>query len=131
MIGRVTGGIATSLLFSVFESWLVCEHAMRRNFPPKLLSYTFSLMFALNYIVAIMAGLVAEPLVDAFPLHNTGVGMVYVGGSTIAFDMAICILLVGGAFVSHSWTENFGQEADGFLSSLKSLRNGVTLVCTN
>lgn len=26
MIGRVLGGIATSLLFSAFESWLVAEH---------------------------------------------------------------------------------------------------------
>lgn len=25
MLGRVTGGIATSLLFSAFESWMVCE----------------------------------------------------------------------------------------------------------
>ena len=27
MCGRVMGGIATSILFSAFESWLVCEHA--------------------------------------------------------------------------------------------------------
>ncbi len=27
MFGRVLGGIATSLLFSVFDSWLVAEHA--------------------------------------------------------------------------------------------------------
>lgn len=26
MLGRVLGGIATSLLFSAFESWLVAEH---------------------------------------------------------------------------------------------------------
>lgn len=26
MLGRVLGGIATSLLFSSFESWLVAEH---------------------------------------------------------------------------------------------------------
>ena len=25
MLGRVTGGIATSLLFSAFDSWMVCE----------------------------------------------------------------------------------------------------------
>ena len=29
MLGRVLGGIATSLLFSVFDSWLVAEHAAR------------------------------------------------------------------------------------------------------
>ena len=32
MIGRVLGGIATSLLFSAFESWLVAEHNKVRHF---------------------------------------------------------------------------------------------------
>lgn len=27
MIGRLLGGIATSLLFSVFEAWLIGAHA--------------------------------------------------------------------------------------------------------
>lgn len=31
MIGRILGGIATSLLFSAFESWLVAEHNKVRN----------------------------------------------------------------------------------------------------
>jgi predicted MFS family arabinose efflux permease len=26
MVGRILGGISTSLLFSVFESWMVSEH---------------------------------------------------------------------------------------------------------
>lgn len=26
MVGRILGGIATSLLFSAFESWLIAEH---------------------------------------------------------------------------------------------------------
>jgi hypothetical protein len=29
MVGRVLGGIATSLLYSAFESWLVAEHFKR------------------------------------------------------------------------------------------------------
>lgn len=31
MMGRVLGGIATSLLFSAFESWLVAEHIKVRH----------------------------------------------------------------------------------------------------
>lgn len=31
MIGRILGGIATSLLFSAFESWLVAEHNKVRD----------------------------------------------------------------------------------------------------
>ena len=26
LVGRVAGGMATSILFSAFESWVVCEH---------------------------------------------------------------------------------------------------------
>merc|ERR1719261_1396146 len=33
MFGRITGGIATSLLFSAFESWFVSEHVNRHRFP--------------------------------------------------------------------------------------------------
>lgn len=41
MVGRVLGGIATSLLFSAFESWVVGEH-LNRGFDPKWLGETFS-----------------------------------------------------------------------------------------
>jgi len=30
-VGRILGGIATSLLFSAFESWLVAEHNKVRH----------------------------------------------------------------------------------------------------
>ncbi|KAI4330973.1 hypothetical protein MLD38_029209 [Melastoma candidum] len=40
MLGRVLGGIATSLLFSAFESWLVAEHN-KRGFEQQWLSITF------------------------------------------------------------------------------------------
>ena len=33
MLGRFFGGIATSLLFSAFESWLVSEHMSVRTNP--------------------------------------------------------------------------------------------------
>lgn len=32
MLGRILGGIATSLLFSAFESWLVAEHNKVKDF---------------------------------------------------------------------------------------------------
>ncbi len=35
-LGRLLGGVATSLLFSAFESWLVAEHT-KRGFPEQLL----------------------------------------------------------------------------------------------
>lgn len=45
MIGRILGGIATSLLFSAFESWLVAEHNKviycSFNFFPQLVEVCF------------------------------------------------------------------------------------------
>jgi hypothetical protein len=41
MLGRVFGGIATSLLFSAFESWLVAEH-FKRGFDGAWLGPIFS-----------------------------------------------------------------------------------------
>ena len=40
--GRFLCGIATSLLFSTFEAWMVSEHTAR-GFDPALLSDTFGL----------------------------------------------------------------------------------------
>ena len=41
MLGRILGGIATSLLFSAFESWVVAEH-FSRGFEEKWIGDTFS-----------------------------------------------------------------------------------------
>lgn len=35
MVGRVLGGVATSLLFTAFESWLVSEHMKARPARPR------------------------------------------------------------------------------------------------
>ena len=42
MVGRLLAGVATSLLFSVFESWLVTEHNARK-YSEESLSRTFAL----------------------------------------------------------------------------------------
>lgn len=59
LIGRVLGGMSTSLLFTCFESWMVSEHR-KRGFDDELLASTFSLASAGNGIVAILAGFVAQ-----------------------------------------------------------------------
>ena len=59
MIGRILGGISTSLLFSAFESWMVSEHR-KRGFPEHLLSSTFSAASWGNGITAIAAGFAAQ-----------------------------------------------------------------------
>ena len=63
-LGRVLGGICGTLLWSVFESWLVAEFnkLMLEDTSP-VLGGIFSAMTILNSLVAICAGILAEWLV--------------------------------------------------------------------
>eukprot|EP00873_Tetraselmis_striata_P000151 jgi/Tetstr1/420415/TSEL_011530.t1 len=101
LLGRVLGGIATSLLWSAFESWLVSEH-LTRGYDPDWLGSTFSKAVYLgNGLMAIVSGLAANTLVEA--LH---------AGFTSPFDAAGAVLLAGAALIASSWTENYGDGAE-------------------
>ncbi|KAJ6418861.1 hypothetical protein OIU84_002105 [Salix udensis] len=101
MIGRILGGIATSLLFSSFESWLVAEHN-KRGFEQQWLSLTFSkAIFLGNGLVAILAGLFGNLLVDTLQL-----------GPVAPFDAAACFLAIGMAVIMSSWSENYGDPSE-------------------
>jgi MFS family permease len=64
--GRVLGGISGTLLWSVFESWLVAEfNKLMLEETDASLSAIFSMMTTSNTCVAIVAGLIAEYLVRA------------------------------------------------------------------
>ncbi|XP_057519179.1 uncharacterized protein LOC130799906 [Amaranthus tricolor] len=101
MIGRILGGIATSLLFSAFESWLVAEHN-KKGFEQQWLSVTFSkAIFLGNGLVAILSGLLGNLLVDTFGF-----------GAVAPFDAASCFLAIGMVIILTSWGENFGDASD-------------------
>ncbi|KAJ8764909.1 hypothetical protein K2173_010374 [Erythroxylum novogranatense] len=101
MLGRVLGGIATSLLFSAFESWLVAEH-FKRGFDPQWLSVTFSkAIFLGNGLVAIISGLFGNLLVDTLAL-----------GPVAPFDAAACFLAIGMAIIMSTWGENYGDSSE-------------------
>ena len=55
-VGRIFGGVATSMLFSTFESWYVYEHSERHGFPSEWIGITFSVTTFWNGIIAIIAG---------------------------------------------------------------------------
>lgn len=116
MVGRILGGIATSLLFSAFESWLVAEHN-KRGFDPQWLSVTFSkAIFLGNGLVAIVAGLFANLLADTLNF-----------GPVAPFDAAACFLAVGMAIILSSWTENFGDpsESKDLLTQFKGAATAI------
>lgn len=111
MIGRITGGIATSFLFSCFECWMVSEHVGRRKFSDGLLSYMFGLMYTVHYLVAIISGIVGEVLNDGFKFHPAQPGsLIYFGGALGPFDLAIVCLLIGSVLIMLLWDENYGQD---------------------
>jgi hypothetical protein len=122
MFGRITGGIATSLLFSTFECWMVAEHIEKRGFSGALLRYMFGLMFFGMYATAIIGGLVAQAAADVAPLHKLdGYNHIYIGGYTAPFDMSFVLLLLNIAPICLLWEENYGDPT-GTASVMDSLR---------
>jgi MFS family permease len=118
MVGRVTGGIATSILFSCFESWMVSEH-ISRGFSNHLLKYMFTMMFFGMYVVAIVAGIFAQFLVDAYPMHEVHSGLMFhMGGYNTPFDLSILCLLICLIPLTMYWGENHGSNSSGSTSGL-------------
>ena len=111
MLGRFLSGISTSLLFSVFESWMVCEHH-RQGFDNSLLGDTFSYATFGNGLVAVFAGLVANTAAES-------------NGFVAPFVVAIFPLAIVGLVVSCSWSENYGNQQ---LKLLSSLSKGLDLI---
>ena len=101
LLGRVLAGIATSLLASAFESWLVSAH-MAHGFNASLLSLIFApAVFYGNGVTAVAAGQIGHIIVDV-----AGLGLV------APFFVAIGFLITGGIIVATSWQENYGSAVD-------------------
>ena len=104
LLGRVVGGIGTSLLFSAPEAWLVGE-AGRMGIGSSL-GETFGLAYAGDSIVAILAGQMAGAAASS-------------RGPTGPFELSVVFLVLGGLLASFLWKENVagggggGVEDDG------------------
>jgi len=113
MLGRLFGGIATSLLFSSFESWMVDEHK-KNSFPLSKLSETFYYSTLGNGIVAILSGLIASYVASNY-------------GFVSPFMVAIGFLVVSSIIIFISWSENYGDSKieiiTTFSNALKALSN--------
>ena len=140
MLGRLLGGVATSLLFSVFDSWMINEHNAR-SFDGGWLSDTFATAIFGNSCVAIAAGLVANFASELAPLQSLA-GESYVesnsgsfmrGGFCAPFDVAILVLLIGGAYIQANWGENFGQASSNASAgeTVKVLKQGYNSIVSN
>jgi MFS family permease len=91
-LGRVLGGISGTLLWSVFESWLVAEfNKLMLEETETPLAAIFSMMTTSNTCVAIVAGLVAEWLVRV------------VGTAKAPFMLSIGCLSMAFVAISKYW----------------------------
>jgi len=122
LLGRVMGGIGTSLLFSAPEAWFVGEATKKGSGDEdgKYLGETFGLAYAGDSIVAIIAG----------QLAGVAAGK---RGPTGAFELSIGFLAIGGILLSFLWKENKAESvssSDGGDSSSNSpsIRDAVVLV---
>lgn len=106
MLGRFLSGVSTSLLFSVFESWMVCEHH-KQGFDGSLIGDTFAFATFGNGLAAVTAGLIANTAADNF-------------GFVAPFVVSIAPLIACAVLVSSCWSENYGNQQLNMLSSLTS-----------
>lgn len=112
-LGRILGGVSTSLLFSVFESWMVTDfHARELASKGGNLSRTFGVMSTLNSVVAIVSGVFSEWVV--------GVS----GTRKAPFATAAGLLGVAFWVISTRWEENYGDSATA--AAKKNKKTGTT-----
>ncbi|XP_043224502.1 molybdate-anion transporter-like [Amphibalanus amphitrite] len=114
LLGRVFGGIATSMLFSTFESWYVYEHVETHDFPAEWIAVTFSKATFWNGILAIVAGVASNMAAE------------WLGFGPVApFLMAIPCLVACGGLVSAQWQENYGNQQ---INLRRSYINGLRTI---
>jgi len=110
LLGRILAGVATSILFSGFEAWMVYEHS--KIFPPSAMSSTFSMATFGNGIVAILSGFVASFVASRW-------------GFVAPFITAMGFLVLEIVMVIVLWGENYG---DSRIDVLQQFQNAtVTL----
>ncbi len=95
IVGRILGGISTSLLFSAFESWMVSQHRKRR-FPESLLASTFAISSWGNGFMGFSAGLLGQVATD-------------IAGDIGPFQLAVALTVVALVLL-WPWEENYGEE---------------------
>ncbi|KAJ7485793.1 hypothetical protein FB451DRAFT_1350207 [Mycena latifolia] len=96
LVGRVLGGISTSILFSAFESWLISastSHAL----PQSDLSTIMGRATLLNGLVATGAGVFSNQLVA------------FTGSFATPFVASGVLLIIAWAVIRGTWIENYGS----------------------
>ncbi|TRX90872.1 hypothetical protein FHL15_008276 [Xylaria flabelliformis] len=98
--GRVLGGISSSILFTVFDAWMVTNFRERKLDADGCdLTRTYAATAVVNCLAAILSGAVGEGLVWA------------TGTRKSPFLLSVVLLWVALQAIWSRWLENFGAEA--------------------
>ncbi|KAI0173944.1 major facilitator superfamily transporter [Pestalotiopsis sp. NC0098] len=115
-LGRLCGGVCTTLLFSVFEAWMISEYHSKGLEGSGLdLSMVFGNMTTISCIVAIASGIVGDILVE------------YSGTRTWPFLAAAFCCVASAYFISVIWKENYGAQS-AEQTSISDLKSGVLAI---
>ncbi|KAH8775210.1 major facilitator superfamily transporter [Diaporthe sp. PMI_573] len=99
--GRFCGGISTTLLFSAFDAWMNTEYHKRGLEAEHLsLSTLYGWLTSCNSVVAITTGITGEILV------------LLTGTRMSPFLLAVVVLGGTAAWISSTWRENYGSQAN-------------------
>jgi MFS family permease len=96
-IGRALGGLSTTLLYSVFETWMIAEYHKRDVRSCLGLGSMFSLSVTLSGVVAILGGVIGETIVER------------TGTKTSPFMAAFVCLAAAFVGIHQLWSENYGE----------------------
>ncbi|KAI0426250.1 hypothetical protein F5Y09DRAFT_319391 [Xylaria sp. FL1042] len=112
-LGRVLGGVSTSILFTVFDSWMVANFR-KRNLAENGcdLSRTYAATSVVNSLVALLSGVVGEIIVWV------------TGTKKSPFIMSVVLLWLTLQMIWSHWSENFGvsssSEPTTYTATLRS-----------
>ncbi|KAF9009908.1 hypothetical protein BDQ17DRAFT_1387989 [Cyathus striatus] len=99
LLGRVLGGISTSILFSCFEAWAISS-STSLLLPPQQLSTILGRATLLNGFMAALAGVASNKLVERTK------------SCTSPFLASAMVLCVGWLAIRGLWNENYGRRGD-------------------
>lgn len=116
--GRVCGGIATTLLFSVFEAWMITEyHALQLEASNLRLGTIFGSMTKLSSIAAICAGVIGDGIIW------------YSGTATWPFLASLLCCASAGLCMLIMWRENYGGNSSRENSLTKEASRMLKELC--
>ncbi|KAL1847698.1 hypothetical protein Daus18300_013865 [Diaporthe australafricana] len=97
--GKFCGGASTTLLYTVFDAWMVTEYHKRGLEAEHLsLGTLYGRMTSFNSMVAITTGIVGEVLAWL------------TGTKTSPFLLAVLVIGSTAAWISLTWSENYGSQ---------------------